>query len=102
MSVATDDAVALGQAIGQWWVDEWAPLHKSWVREWSAGDKEELQFSDEFASPPRVISCKGTELRFQLEGKSSAKSWKDWIVSRIIPDLRTRFPQVGEFRDIQG
>jgi hypothetical protein len=80
-----------------WIASVWMPNNRIWIRNWSSGRSEELRFEDEFSTAPQVIEtgCRKVVLRF--EGSSTAKFWKDWIVSRIIPDLRDKFPEVGEF-----
>jgi hypothetical protein len=57
---------------------------------------ETLEYADEFSAPPRVVHCAGSELRFQLQGKNTAKFWRDWLVLRIIPELKKRFPEIGD------
>jgi hypothetical protein len=97
-SVNTGD---IGSAIQDWWSNEWMPRNKEWVRAWNRGHKTErtevLLYDDEFSGAPQLVRCEGSQLRFRLIGKSSAKKWwKDWLVSRMIPDLKARFPAVEE------
>jgi hypothetical protein len=101
------DGLALGREVQEWWTDVWAPSNAAWVRIWETGPglslerSELLYYQDEFVSPPRVVSRSASEFRFQLLGKDSArKLWKDWLVSRIMPDLKTRFPEIGNLLGI--
>jgi len=88
------------------WSNEWMPKNKEWLRVWNRGHKSEsteaLRYDDEFSDAPQLVRCDESQLRFRLFGKSSAKWWRDWMVLRIIPDLRARFPAVGEFVSIQN
>jgi hypothetical protein len=74
----------------------------SWTREWLTGPNasvvkvQTLNYADEFAAPPVVSVDPETKLRLQLRGKGTAKFWKDWVVSRLIPDLKSQFPGIGE------
>jgi hypothetical protein len=97
----------LAGRVEQWWINVWVPSHKSWRRAWKTGPNatevlsETLLYDDEFLAPPTLISCEGSELRFRLLGRGSAKFWKDWVFTRILSDLKTKFPEVGELRDIR-
>jgi hypothetical protein len=104
MSVTADGAGSLCADIQEWWNNEWFPKNQIWRRIWtSAGSEsiEDLTYCDEFSSPPRVLPGDSPQLHLVLEGKSSAKWWKDWMVMRVIPDLKSRFPQIGEVQAIR-
>jgi hypothetical protein len=96
--VATDDS-DLGRRIQEWLTKAWAPRNKTWLRVWRTGPGltierlEVLVYEESFSTPPEVISCDRSELRFRLRGRG-AKLWKDWIVMRMLPDLKTEFPEV--------
>ena len=85
----------------------WAPRNKTWARECKTGPgltverPEILEYEDELSAPPEVISCEGSELRFRLRGKGE-KLWKDWMVMRILPDLKAEFPEVEVGAKILG
>jgi hypothetical protein len=100
--VSPDD---LGVEIQDWWTKEWSPENKKWIRIWNRGSKRErselLLFDDEFSSIPQVISCDRSSLRFRLVGKCTPKWWRDWVVWRILPDLRERFPVIGKVMAIR-
>jgi hypothetical protein len=106
MSVTTSDAGDLAQHVQRWWTENWMQDNQTWRRVWNKGDKsareEVLRFDEEFSAPPRVSHHDGSEFRFRLEGRSSAKFWKDWWVHRITPDLKANFPEIGEFRNIRS
>jgi hypothetical protein len=59
-------------------------------------NEQVLRYEDEFMKPPEVVSHEESKLCLRLFGKKSAKFWKDWVASRLLPDLKARFPQVGE------
>jgi hypothetical protein len=88
--------------IQDWISGIWMPNHTTWTRDWRTGtnfatiDEQRLNYNDEFRSPPVIVSGPGSELRLRLAGNRTAKFWKDWLVSRIVPDLRAEFPEIGE------
>lgn len=101
MSIETTDSKHLGVAIQEWWTHEWMQSNRTWTREWSSGDVQKLPFDHEFVRPPEVVRCVDSDLRFRLRGRPGGRWWKDWLVSKIIPDLRRRFPEVGEFLEFR-
>ena len=90
------DPVLLGKRVQEWWSTAWMPANREWRRSWSSDQTQTLSYSDEFDGEPRVWRCT-SELRFRFEGKPSAKWWRDWLVSRILPDLKSKFPEVQDF-----
>jgi hypothetical protein len=100
MSLSSNGDKSIGSSIQDWWSKEWTPANKQWVQICNKGYKSEFtrvwQYDDEFSKPPQLVSSTRAKLRFRLLGKSSAKWWKDWMVLRIIPDLKARFPAVGK------
>ena len=97
----------LAERIQHWWTDVWTPNNKVWLRVWKTGaDRtierpEDLKYDESFFAPPAVVSCSASELKFRLLGKGSSKLWKDWLVWRIMPDLKAMFRQVGDLRSIR-
>jgi hypothetical protein len=84
------------------WLSTWVRTNDLWVRDWSSGQREELHFSECFAGVPTVTFCSTSELRFQLVGKpSAAKTWKDWLVLRLIKELVASVPEVTGFKAIE-
>jgi hypothetical protein len=98
--IESDDPSSLGEAIQRWILNDWAPQHEIWTRSWSNGTQERLHYGQEFSAPPHIVKCEGSEMRFRLQGKNSAKLWKDWLVSRLIPDIKQQFPEIGQFQSI--
>jgi|SRR5271165_1722717 len=95
----------------QGWIDDvWMPRNKTWKRVWRTGanlatiKEEMLSYDDEFLRPPKIVSCENSELRFRLFGKYSANFWRDWLVLRIMPDLKADFPnlEIGEPRYVKN
>jgi hypothetical protein len=86
----------------QQWLDEiWSPNNSTWTREWNAASPlhskvEVLQFGDEFIRPPEVTSSDESQITLRLYGKESSRLWRDWFVSRLLPDLKEKFPEIGE------
>ncbi len=80
----------------------WMPGHGTWTREWKSGPKLErgtlqtLHYGDEFLEPPVIAVGPDSELQLRLRGQKTAKFWRDWLVSRLVPDLKEEFSNVGE------
>jgi hypothetical protein len=95
------------KVIDEWFSDAWMGANKTWTRTWSTGANlevkkdEVLVYSDEFLRAPMASLGSKSELRIRLFGTKSAKLWKDWLVSKIAPDLKERFPYIGELLYIQ-
>jgi hypothetical protein len=76
------------------------PHHSVWQWTWRTGPnlattyEQVLHYEDDFMKPPEIVSCEGAELRIRLFGKKSSKFWRDWLVSRLLPDLKAEFPEV--------
>jgi hypothetical protein len=101
VAVEANDPSSLREALQRWISDEWTPRHEIWTRSWSNGTQERLRYGEEFSAPPQIVKCEGAQLTIRLQGKNSAKLWKDWLVSKLIPDIKQRFPEVGQFQGIQ-
>jgi hypothetical protein len=98
----TDLQIDFVSCVQTWINDAWMPQHGTWTREWKTGSNlatrqvQELRYDDEFMGPPEVAAGSASELQLRLRGKKTAKFWKDWVVSRLMPDLKAQFPGVGE------
>jgi hypothetical protein len=93
LPVVTSDPDALLRRVQDWTV-RWVKANEVWTRKWQPSGEELLRYHQEFKREPRPVSCSLTELRIQLEGKPSAKWWKDWMVLRIIHDLSDAFTEI--------
>ena len=78
------------------WASRWIEVNRVWEWKWDTGGAEELHYEREFGSGPEPVSCTTTELRMRLEGLPTAGRWKDWIVWRIVPELKAAFPEVQD------
>ena len=102
VSVRSSDEIALGERVQQWWTDVWLPDRNSWRVVIRTGPQlreevvETLTYTEEFSAAPHVVFCKDSQLRFQLKGRRPSKVWRDWLVLRILPDLREQFPEIQE------
>ncbi len=85
------------------WAGDWMTTNTVWKRKWDPSGREEtLYYDEEFKTEPNPVSCTSNELKIRLEGQPSSKWWRDWLVSRIIHDLRQRFNEVqsgGSLKD---
>jgi hypothetical protein len=95
LPVVTSHPDELLQRVQQWAVS-WRQANEVWVRDWksTAGEKEHLNYDSEFKQAPKPVSRTSSELRIQLEAKPSAKWWRDWMVLRLINDLKLAFPEI--------
>jgi hypothetical protein len=88
--------------IDSWFSDTWMDANKTWTRTWSTGPNlevkkdEVLAYSDEFLRTPMASLGNKSELRIRLFGTKSSRLWKDWLVSKIAPDLKAQFPYIGD------
>jgi hypothetical protein len=101
--VRSDDEIGLRERVQQWWTDVWVPNRNSWRRVGRTGPQlreevvETLTYTDQFSAAPHVVFCKDSQLKFRLEGsRHPSSAWKDWLVLRILPDLREQFPEIQE------
>jgi len=78
------------------WARHWAGENQTWTHGNPSGH-EVLNYVDEFQREPYPVSCTPTELTLRVEGQPSAKWWRDWLVLRILADLKSTFV---EFRDV--
>lgn len=106
LTVVTENEHELAQKIQEWWVQVWIPNNKTWVRVWETGPgltgarTEKLRYDESFLTPPEVSRCGASELRFRLRGTGQSKLWKDWLVWRMMPDLKATFPEIRELQTI--
>jgi len=88
--------------IGKWLIDQWLPANQSWRRKWASGPngsvviEETILFSDSFYQDPEVSYQAPDCLIIVLHGKARSAPWRDWMVSRIVPELQAQFPQLGD------
>jgi|SRR5262245_57668935 len=84
---AVDDDLA--SHLQDWINNVWMQRNRAW-----SFMKETIHYESEFSRPPQIISCANSQLRFRLFGVKSAKYWKDWLVFRLVPDLKVEFPEI--------
>lgn len=98
----------LAETIQTWFNENWMARNKTWTRVWSTGAKysikktQILHYNDEFRAPPKVEVGEHLELRLRLLGTKHSKFWKDWLVSKIAPDLKFKFGEVGDLLYIRN
>ena len=87
--VNTNETEGLATRINAW-LDQWVQANRYW--NWFGAT---LDFFDDFASPPTCVQRKPESFALRLEGKpDSKKSWKDWIVLRLLKDLQAEFREI--------
>lgn len=61
------------------WIQDWVKNSDPWVREWSSGREEVLNFYESFFVLPKVIDIDSGCFSLRFEGKPNAPYWKDWF-----------------------
>jgi hypothetical protein len=90
------------EKIQAWFNDTWMVRNKTWTRIWSTGARlsikraEILHYSDEFCNAPKVELGEQTELCIRFFATKRSKLWRDWLVSKMAPDLKLQFPEIGD------
>jgi hypothetical protein len=101
-SIVGGDIGDLAARIQTWLISAWMPNNLSWTRDWRSGPDlssskpEVLRYEDTFLSPPSVTVGENAELQLRLIGRQQKSLWKDWLVSKILPDMKDRFPEIGD------
>ena len=75
------------------WIDQWLDRENPWIRHWSSGKTETLEFFAEFRHAPIVTEVRMNRIDIQFEGIPIAVWWKDWFV-KFSGDLIHRFPNI--------
>jgi len=102
VSVRSNDEIGLGERVQQWWKDVWVPDRGLWQVVSRTGPQlrevevETQAYTEVFSAAPHVVFCKDSQLKFRLEGRRLSRVWRDWLVLRILPDLREQFPEIQE------
>jgi hypothetical protein len=87
--VNTNETEGLATRINTW-LDQWVQANRHW--NWF---RATLDFFDDFASPPTCVQRKPESFALRLEGKpDSKKSWKDWIVLRLLKELQAESREI--------
>ena len=68
------------------WLGAWVSKHSPWIREWSGGRNEELDFSSDFSGYPEVILDAANTLSILFRVRAGSTQWKNWL-SRVSHDL---------------
>ena len=73
------------------WAANWVIANEYW--EWT---NRRLCYSDDFKGPPAHVECDLDHLVFRIEGKATAKWWKDWLAFRLVKEAQARFAEIKE------
>lgn len=87
--VATEAPDDLASRFAQW-SREWVKDNEMW--DWLKDRR--LNYFDDFEGPPRQVTSDSSHLSFILDGKASARWWKDWIAFRLLKDAQEMFPEI--------
>jgi len=94
--------------LASWLRSDW--MTRSQVWNWSGKTGPDLsvkadltlRYTDEFLGSPEAFTTEGGSIGVRLTGKPSSKFWRDWIASKLLPDIKRKFPMitgVGGIRD---
>ena len=78
------------------YVKVWLRANCTWTRIWRSNviEEERLDFYSDFISEPRFENDgDGVSFSVVLEGRPSARCWKDWVV-HLVHDITTVFQEV--------
>jgi hypothetical protein len=79
------------------WLRDWVKRNPTWVGKYNTGGETVYKYKSEFRRAPIAFLSPVDELQIQFEGQPTAKKmWKDWLILRIIPELRAAFPVISE------
>ena len=86
-------AVAVGE-----WLARWTIENELWTWEYDTGGSDTFRLSDELRKAPEVASAAESELTIRIQGQATSTGfWRDWLVLKLIPDLKAAFPEIGSF-----
>lgn len=100
LKVASYGVGDLRTRVQTWIAGDWMPRNRVWKREWKTGAdlaitrEQLLNYEAEFEDAPKVVSCDLSGLRIKIAGRASARFWRDWLISKFLPDLRSAFPEI--------
>jgi hypothetical protein len=80
-----------------WTDDVWTPRNIEWIRVWRGGTYEEteiLSYRQDFVRSPEILLKDKSTLLITLYVRRPSRQWKDWLVLRLMPDLREEFVEV--------
>jgi hypothetical protein len=75
------------------WARNWLTRNRYW--DWKLAGRC-LDYFDDFSREPFHVRCTVDTVSFRLEGRPSARWWKDWLAFRIVEDLRAALPEVKD------
>lgn len=93
----------LAERAEAWLKNVWMPKNQYWERVWKTGgdwntvaENELLAFEDDFLSSPEIRLKDDTQMLIRVFVRSSSKNWRDWLVLKLVPDLRSEFPEIKD------
>jgi hypothetical protein len=95
LRVEAETSASLGGQVVEW-LDAWVQSNQSW--HWFGQD---IRYDDEFAGNPFHVEYANGLLSFRLEGKPTARWWKDFLGLRLLKDLQQAFPSIRAVEKMQ-
>jgi hypothetical protein len=94
IAIDAADRAVLASRINDW-IEEWVRANRYWECKFAESEGGVFDFYDEFARPPYCVTGDSGSLFLRVEGCPGAgKWWRDWIGSRLLPDLRAAFREI--------
>jgi hypothetical protein len=60
------------------WISGWIERNTHWVRKWSSGKNEALDFFKDFREIPQAVNITQDVIQIRFEARANSKWWKDW------------------------
>jgi len=89
----------LAPRVADWLRNDWHPNNRIWIRSWTSGKgvrEERLLYDADFTAPAKALPHEDSKISIRLVGKGESKFWRDWLVSKLLPDLKKQFSEIGE------
>lgn len=94
LAIEAKDPAVLASQINSW-IEEWVRSNRYWKSKFAEAEGGVFDFFNEFARPPFCVTRASGSLFLRVEGCPGAgKWWRDWIGSRLLPDLRSAFKEI--------
>lgn len=90
LNARTTDLDALASRITEW-IESFLRNNRYWTWPFAKEKGGVVDFFDEFVATPSCVATPPHSLVIRVEAKPEAKWWKDWLVVRLLGDLRKDF-----------
>lgn len=91
--VSTNELDVLASEVTNW-LDRWVRENQYWKRSLVKKGKVVLDYFDDYAGLPSLLTCPPDFLILRLAGRPGARWWKDWLILRLLKELRNAFEEI--------